>query len=792
MSGERVTRSFIESGYANKNACYSRENARTVLYYLLQHRKTTLADWLLSKGARANCILRWQFVVEDRVMKPMEILRLMERNQISLLLKSDDGLNYNLMHYMCYFGEFEGVKKLFEISDSQSLLNDPTESNDIALTMALLSPLTTDDCKVQIASLIYASSNLSICNRLKQTPPQLTLLMGKIDLLFKMLAIPINLHQDGYHNNLLHLAIKAQLPTVARVILEYCHFGALDQVDASGDSVLTLAMKAGDEELACSILREGADAGIKGVNWMQPHSEKDLCIHQALKRKMGELANLMIERGDYLLCRDTSGNLPIHLALLNQLDSSVQQLLARGDVLSFVNVLNEAEQDSPLHLALKLGCFEHALGIMRAGANVNSINQQGYTPCHVLIKAARGDYKSLERAPFTQEQITQLLVELLSYRPDIKILCKDTAEGGSTSALHMAICGGKATENAALLLLESDPNAVMVRDYQRCTPLIRAVEMRNLLLVRALCEQGAELDVINVTHNTALHIAVANNDEEIVAYLVNHGAYLRVWNEEGLFPMHIAIQNNNVAVLSMLCPFDVDANICTREGVTPFILACLHASEDCAHFLIQHHADPYLLDRNCKSCLARVAERVEQAPTDLRYASIAQMVVPLAGVFQRECFSDAASVDHAVQVLEAYIEKAVAAGVVAAEEVIMPRMSTGGCDAPASPVLPPKMSDASTLPPRSVSSATSTLRLPPPLPPTSQPPVGTLKKNATLKAPPAPPTSKAPAYAPGSPSAASTMKTVSTLSSGSAGTVGTMKGVESGEIQWGLGVDVRV
>ena len=144
MSGERVTRSFIESGYANKNACYSRENARTVLYYLLQHRKTTLADWLLSKGARANCILRWQFVVEDRVMKPMEILRLMERNQISLLLKSDDGLNYNLMHYMCYFGEFEGVKKLFEISDSQSLLNDPTESNDIALTMALLSPLTTD------------------------------------------------------------------------------------------------------------------------------------------------------------------------------------------------------------------------------------------------------------------------------------------------------------------------------------------------------------------------------------------------------------------------------------------------------------------------------------------------------------------------------------------------------------------------------------------------------------------------------------------------------------------------
>ena len=772
-----------------------------MLYYLLQHHKTELADWLLSKGARANCMLRWQFVVEDRVLKPMELLQLMERNQISLLLKSDDGLNYNLMHYMCYFGEYDGVAKLFEHNDSQSLLNDPTESNDIAITMALLSPLISDECKVQIASLIYPSSNLSIYNRSKQTPTQIALLMGKTDLLFKMLAMPVNLHQDSFHNTLLHLAIKAQLPTVARYILEYCHFGSLDQLDASGDSVLTLAMKAGDEELACSILREGANAGLKGVNWMQPQSEEDLCIHQAMKRHMSDLTNLMIESGDFLLCRDTTGNFPIHLALLNHLDSCMQQLLARGDVARFIDVLNESDQDSPLHLALKLGCFEHAVGIMRAGANVNAVNRLGYTPCHVLIKAARGDYQSVERAPFTQQQVTQLLVELLSYHPDIKVLCKDTEEGGSASALHMAISGGQATENAALLLLESDPEAVMVRDYQRCTPLICAVEMRNVLLVRALCEQGAELDVINVKHNTALHIAVANNDEEIVAYLVNHGAYLRVWNDEGLFPMHIAIQNNNEAVLSMLCPFDVDANICTREGVTPFILACLSASEDCANFLIQHHADPYLLDRDCKSCLARVAERVEQAPTDLRYAGVAQMVIPLAGVFQRECFSDAASVDHAVQVLEAYIDKAVAAGVISADEVIMPRMSVGNCDVPGSPVFPLKLSDASTLPPRSVSSAASTLRLPPPLPPTSLPPVGTLKKNATLKTPPPPPTSKAPAYAPaGSPAGSPVGSPVGSpagspagSSAGSpAGSTGQTKGVESGAIQCDNWVGVMV
>ena len=72
----------------------------------------------------------------------------------------------------------------------------------------------------------------------------------------------------------------------------------------------------------------------------------------------------------------------------------------------------------------------------------------------------------------------------------------------------------------------------------------------------------------------------------------------------------------------------------------------------------------------------------------------------------------------------------------------MPRMSTGGAQspsyAPSSPSYSPQDMDTSTLPPHSVSSATSTLRLPPPLPPTSLPPVETLKKHATLRSSPPP------------------------------------------------------
>lgn len=150
---------------ANINCCFSRDDPRPVLYYLLKNHQLSLAHWILEKGASPGCLLRWSFIVVERVMTPMEVLSIFETHQIDLSLKSDDGFNYNLMHYMCYFGLVDGVKKLVECSVSQSLINDPTESNDIALTIALLSPETTVDIKETIASILCESSNITICNK---------------------------------------------------------------------------------------------------------------------------------------------------------------------------------------------------------------------------------------------------------------------------------------------------------------------------------------------------------------------------------------------------------------------------------------------------------------------------------------------------------------------------------------------------------------------------------------------------------------------------------------------------
>ena len=609
----------------------------------------------------------------EKVLSPIEILTFMESNNISLCLKSDDGFNYNIMYYMCYFGNVDGVNRLMESNDYQSLLNDPTESNDIALTITLLSPLTTEDTKVMIASRIYTASNLSICNKSSQNPLQLLMLMGKMNLLFKLLPLSINVREDQFHNSMLHLAIKAGLTSVSRYILRYNNFGDINQLDNANDSVLSLAIKSGDESLACEIVREGGDSSICSPSWKMDKSDKDLAIHQALKRNMSTLSNLIMDKRNYFMVPDTEGNLPIHLSFIHHIPACIEYMLNCSEVLSFLNSPNAHDYYSPLHLAILYGYYDQALQLLSLGADVNAENNMGFTPCHILVKYARGDYDTIKINTLSPEHINQLCSELLNHNPDLTKLCKEQSE----TCLHMAIRSGIATEDLALLFLQYDSNLVTIRDFEQCTPLIRAVEIRNYRLVQALCDYKAELDVVNVSHDTPLHIAVKNGDVGIVEYLVNNGAYLRVWNREGVYPMHIAIQQGNYDILTMLCPYQIDANLPTRDGQTPFILACLNGDIQCADFLLQQAADPYILDHNDQSCLNIIAAAIRKNPTDMRYAHIAQMVLSLSEVFARECFSVASTISDDVNTIQDYVDEAIEKKILMETEEVaaMPRMS---------------------------------------------------------------------------------------------------------------------
>ena len=693
---------------------------------MLRKKNWELANYLLKKGARPNCMLRWQFVVRNQALSPSEILNFMEVNNISPVLKSDDGLNYTIFHYLCLFGNVEEVERLLRGPDAQSLANDPTDSNDIALTIALLSPRTSVETRTLIASRPYPHSNVSLCNRSSQSPLHLTLLLGKIDLLIHMLPFATNTRFDSFRNSILHLAIKARLTSVAWFIIGYVNFNEWNSEDSTGDSVFTLAIKMGYEDLACELLNCGCNPDVSGVDWQKKGCERDLSIHQAIKRGMPTLANQIFKQGGYELKFDSEGNLPIHLALLYHLNDCIDFLLSDSTVSTFISVPNRAEQNSPLHLAIELGLADYARKILDAGADINAVNKLGFTPIHSLIRAACGESKQA----IAPDDITQLLIALLQHNPKLSIQCKPGKGTPGETALHMAIRGGLQTEHLAELLLQADPSLVNERDQESSTPLLRAVEQHSLKLVQALCEAQAELDVVNRDRDTPLHIAVRNGDVAIVEYLVNRGAYLRLWNKDGFYPMHLAIQLNNLEIVSLLCIYDVDANLCTRDGDSPFLLACSVGGLRVANFLLDRRADPFLFSRSEKSCISIVADLVRAANGDSQYAELARLVNSCAPTLARDCFPNADLIRRDSQFLDDYVNQAIAKG------LISPTSTLSSSSLPfqrASTLQRVSSFHASSLP-RETSGGFATLgarkksRLPPP-PPTSEPPVETLRSS---------------------------------------------------------------
>ena len=500
---------------ANINCSYSRTDSHPVLYYLLKHKQMEMARWLLQQKAKPQCLLRWEYMVNDRLLSCAELYDLLKSVGLKMNLRSDDGLKYNLMHYCCYFGDIEHARLLAEGEDSSFLVNDATDHSDTALTIALLSPETSEETKIALAYMLYPTSNLSLCNNSSQNAVQIALLKGKIALLFHMLPLAMTVRKDKFSNTILHLAVKAGLPTVARFVLRYNSVINLDSTDCAKDTVLTLAVKAGEEELACEILEHGADPSRVPASWNMEHSERDVLLHQALKRGMQNLS-CELAKQNCVLTRDTNGDLPLHIALNGHLDKVVEFMLNLSGVSMFVNEQNECDRDTPLHLALKLGYYAHSKALIEHGANVNSTNRYGLTPCHILVMLAKGDYQSTAKESMTPEQIQELMEMMLARHPDLEIVNELTSEGGHETCLHMAIRGGAATENLARMCLKYAPKLASSRDCNEATPLILAVENGNLELVKELCDTGCELNVMNADRDTPLHIAVKRGDVDIV------------------------------------------------------------------------------------------------------------------------------------------------------------------------------------------------------------------------------------------------------------------------------------
>jgi serine/threonine-protein phosphatase 6 regulatory ankyrin repeat subunit B len=205
----------------------------------------------------------------------------------------------------------------------------------------------------------------------------------------------------------------------------------------------------------------------------------------------------------------------------------------------------DAQKVTPLHYAAASRPLAMIDALIKAGANVNLQDINGFTPLIIAAKMHPESYK--------------IVSLLLKAKADVNV-----SDGAGNTALAAAA---------------------------------RSNEDRGVVL--ALIQAGADVNAKNNMGDTPLSLAAAyNKNEQVVQALINEKAEVNIANNAGFTPLAAAAVNNeNEKIIQALISAEADLNAKTPENFTPLMLAVAsNPNENVAQMLLNAGADRGDLD----------------------------------------------------------------------------------------------------------------------------------------------------------------------------------------------------
>ena len=118
-----------------------------------------------------------------------------------------------------------------------------------------------------------------------------------------------------------------------------------------------------------------------------------------------------------------------------------------------------------------------------------------------------------------------------------------------------------------------------------------AVMRQDAAAVRALLQEGADLNQPQGDGATALHWAVYRDDLETTRALLAAGAAVSIANDLGVTPLWLACNNGSAALVEALLEAGADPNAALPSGETPLMTAARTGNADAVRLLLVHDAD---------------------------------------------------------------------------------------------------------------------------------------------------------------------------------------------------------
>ncbi len=187
-----------------------------------------------------------------------------------------------------------------------------------------------------------------------------------------------------------------------------------------------------------------------------------------------------------------------------------------------------SEPDRPsiaLYLAVQRGDLDQLARHIHWGSDINAVLPNGQYPLHTAAEQGR----------------IIMVKELLKHGAEID---RTTADGDT--ALDLAILNGR-TQLAELLLARGatlDPSALLLK--------AAADGVTDRDTIRILIQQGADTEQRDAAGDTALLIAIRQDNHRLASHLVNQGADVNVRTATGLSALDLARELEVAELMSLL------------------------------------------------------------------------------------------------------------------------------------------------------------------------------------------------------------------------------------------------
>jgi len=120
------------------------------------------------------------------------------------------------------------------------------------------------------------------------------------------------------------------------------------------------------------------------------------------------------------------------------------------------------------------------------------------------------------------------------------------------------------------------------------TPLITAVEMKNIKTVKFLLQKGAKPNFFSEGGYRSPLMAATFEDTGIIKLLIDYGADVNLQNKNGISPLFNAVTFDRLDIIKLLLAHGADIN--PKSGLKPILAA---VSVKIFEFLVSQGADPW-------------------------------------------------------------------------------------------------------------------------------------------------------------------------------------------------------